>query len=97
MQLAELDKFGEIECAVYRDSAGECYFTREQIGQALGYSDPGKSIDKIHSRHRERMGLFSTTVTLGVVEGGRHVQREMTLNPYKSRRFSGGVFYTLFA
>lgn len=80
MELAEREKFGDIECSIYRASGnGELFFTREQIGAALEYSDPSKSIDKIHSRHRERIDLFSTAVTLGVVEGGRQVQREMIL------------------
>lgn len=79
-ELAEREKFGDVECSIYRDSdSGEVFFTREQIGVALEYSEPNKSVDKIHSRHRERLDLFSTTATLGVVEGGRQVQREMVL------------------
>lgn len=64
VQLAELDKFGEIECAVYRDGAGECYFTREQIGSALEYGNPSTAIRNIHTRHAERIDRFSIVVPL---------------------------------
>lgn len=80
LQLIQNEHFGELECNIYRDNdSGELLFTREQIGMALEYSKPNKNIDKLHARHRERLNQFSTTVTLGVVEGGRQVQREMIL------------------
>ena len=36
--------------------------TREQIGQALEYSDPMVAIGKIHNRHKDRLDNFSFTI-----------------------------------
>lgn len=71
--------FGTISCDYYSDGKGEFFMTRQQIGQALGYDDPNKRIDEIHSKHKERLDRFSTTLKLRVVEGNRHVNREMIL------------------
>ncbi|MDE5670813.1 MAG: hypothetical protein K2I14_05060 [Eubacterium sp.] len=68
-----------IPCDFWKDINDEYYITREQIGRALNYDEPNKSIDKIHSRHKDRLNKFSTTVNLGVVEGNRYVERERTL------------------
>jgi len=38
--------------------------TREQVGEALEYSKPQKSIDNIHSRHKERLNELSITFKL---------------------------------
>lgn len=45
----------------------------------MGYSNPTKAIDNIHRKHRERIDKFSTTLTLGVLEGDRYVERERIL------------------
>lgn len=37
----------------------QAWFTRTQIGKALGYDDPQGAIKLIHKRHRERLDLFS--------------------------------------
>jgi len=79
LQLVTTEKFGELDCNFYRNMNDEVLVTREQIGSALGYNEPNKSIDKIHQRHKERLDMFSTTVTLGITEGNREVQRERTL------------------
>lgn len=71
--------FGTISCDYYSDGKGEFFMTRQQIGQALGYDDPNKRIDEIHSKHKERRDRFSTALKLRVVEGNRHVNREMIL------------------
>lgn len=68
-----------IPCDFWGDINGEYFVTREQIGTALGYSNPNKSIDKIHTRHKNRLDKFSTTTKLGVVEGERYVERERVL------------------
>lgn len=69
----------EIPCDFWADVNGEYFITREQIGTALGYSHPNKSIDNMHSRHKERLDKFSTTIKLRVVEGERYVERERIL------------------
>lgn len=40
----------------------EVWITREQIGRALGYSDPKKAIEKIHMKHRERLDRYSMLI-----------------------------------
>ena len=37
----------------------QAWFTRTQIGEALGYEYPTEAIGKIHQRHKERLDLFS--------------------------------------
>lgn len=70
-------KFGIVTCDYYGNRKGEFFMTRQQIGQALEYSNPNKDIDALHRRHKERLNKFSTTVTLRVVEGTRLVNRDM--------------------
>ena len=61
--------FGKIICDVYYDKQGNILMTREQIGKALGYSNPQKSIDKIHQRNKERLDKFSVTLNLRATDG----------------------------
>lgn len=80
LKLVETDVFNEIAtCDFWGDANNEYLITREQIGRALGYSNPTKAIDNIHRKHKERLDKFSTTLTLGVVEGDRYVERERIL------------------
>ena len=58
-----------IPCDFWNDVNDEYFITREQIGRALGYNNPNKAIDNIHQKHKDRLDKFSTTLTLGVVEG----------------------------
>lgn len=37
----------------------QAWFTRSQIGEALGYDDPQNAITIIHRRHKERLDKFS--------------------------------------
>ena len=37
----------------------QAWFTRRQIGEALGYADPQHAITLIHSKHKERLDKFS--------------------------------------
>lgn len=52
--------------------------TREQIGAALEYADPDKSIANIHERNKDRLDKFSTILKLRKVEGNREVSRDIT-------------------
>ena len=80
LKLVETDVFNEIAtCDFWGNINNEYLVTREQIGRALGYSNPTKAIDNIHRKHRERIDKFSTTLTLGVLEGDRYVERERIL------------------
>ena len=63
----ELIKEGEFlgtKCDFYKDESNNIYMTREQIGQALEYSDPRVAITKIHSRNKDRLDKFSVSTKL---------------------------------
>lgn len=45
------------------------WFTREQIGAALGYADPQISIANIHNRHKERFEGRSVQLKLSSTDG----------------------------
>lgn len=50
---------------------GEAYFTREQIGAALGYAHPKKALQTIHEKHKERLDRFSMKI-VEKVQNGTH-------------------------
>lgn len=80
MELAEREKFGDIECSIYRNTgSNELFFTREQIGTALEYSEPRIAIMKIHSRHADRLNRFSTVVSLSKSGGTSLVSPNLTM------------------
>lgn len=51
-----------IPCDFWKDVNGEYFITREQIGRALGYSNPRKAIEQIHMRHKDRIDKFSCVI-----------------------------------
>lgn len=80
LKLVETDVFNEIAtCDFWGNANNEYLVTREQIGRALGYSNPANAIKNIHLKHKERLDKFSTQLTLGNVEGDRYVERERIL------------------
>lgn len=80
LKLVETDAFNEIAtCDFWGNANNEYLVTREQIGRALGYSNPTNAIKNIHLKHKERLDKFSTQLTLGYVEGDRYVERERIL------------------
>ena len=80
LKLVETDVFNEIAtCDFGVTPTNEYLVTREQIGRALGYSNPANAIKNIHLKHKERLDKFSTQLTLGYVEGDRYVERERIL------------------
>lgn len=77
LKLITTENFEEVTpCDFWADINDEYFLTREQIGRALGYNNPTKAIDNIHHKHEERLNKFSTTVTLGMMEGDRFVKRK---------------------
>lgn len=63
LNLVANENFGDMQCAFYRqDGSDEVLMTREQIGEALDYCDPGDAISKIHRRHLDRLDKYSTRV-----------------------------------
>lgn len=55
LKLITTEKFGELDCSFYRNMDDDILLTREQIGQALEYKDPSKSLRKIHLKHKDRL------------------------------------------
>lgn len=60
--------FNEEIYDVYSDG-NRIFMTRKQIGQALGYDEPQVAIDKIHSRHKDRLDNLSVTTKLVGTDG----------------------------
>lgn len=79
MELVKQEKFGTLVMDFYMDENKEIWATRKQIGEALGYADPQKAIDKLHERNKARLDKLATTVNLGVVEGNRKLRRNTIL------------------
>ena len=76
LTLATKRPFGTLTCDVYKND-NEFYMTREQIGTALEYSNPGIAIQKIHDRNADRLNPLSTVTKLVKVEGSREVTRDV--------------------
>lgn len=59
LNLVTTEDFHTIPCDFYKNMQGKYFLNREQIGKALGYSDPIKAIQRIHERHKDRLDKFS--------------------------------------
>lgn len=55
LTLVTAENFGNVACNFYKDNNNKIFLTREQIGQALEYSNPSKAISKIHAKHKDRL------------------------------------------
>ena len=77
LALVKSENWNNIAVDFWQNDEHEIWMTRQQIGQALEYEKPNKALEKLHQRHKERLAELSTTVTLGVVEGKRNIEREM--------------------
>ena len=47
----------------------DAWFTRTQIGEALGYDDPNRQVARLHNRHKERLDPLSVVVKLTTTDG----------------------------
>ena len=83
LQIVKTSTFEDCRFDCYQDGAGEFWGTREQIGAMLGYADPNQAITNIHARNKDRLNKFSTTLKMRGVEGGREVEREVTVYNFK--------------
>ena len=92
--------FGSLTCDVYNDDNNEFYMTREQIGTALEYSNPGIAIQKIHDHNADRLNPLSTVTKLVKVEGSREVTRDVIVYTLRGAmeicRFSRQPFVSLY-
>lgn len=70
LQILKSETFGTVKCDFYGDG-NQVYMTREQIGTALGYSNPKRAISDIHKRHKERLDKFSRVTQIAYPSGGK--------------------------
>lgn len=68
MELVESRIINLVSVDGYYDNE-RAWFTREQIGAALGYEDPTNALAAIHKRHSERLDKFSMTVQMTAKDG----------------------------
>ena len=66
LKLITTATFGDLSCNFYRNMNDDILLTREQIGQALEYSDPMNAIYKIHKRHQDRLDNLSICLSDGL-------------------------------
>lgn len=69
MELVKQEKFAGLDVDFYKDENNNIYMTRNQIGNALGYSNPQKAMDNIHARNKGRLDQFSVTLKLSGTDG----------------------------
>lgn len=68
-EIVASDQFFETTVNVYRDNNNEIYMTRNQIGEALGYSNPQRAMSDIHNRNKERLDNFSVVRKMRSTDG----------------------------
>lgn len=66
LTLITTETFNNLPCNFYRNMDDDILLTREQIGQALDYSDPVDSIYRIHKRHQDRLDNLSVCLSDGL-------------------------------
>lgn len=69
LTLIKSEKFGNIECDFYKNNNDDILMTREQIGRSLEYTSPQKAIDRLYSRHKERLNQFSMIYKIKSTDG----------------------------
>lgn len=70
MDLMERNIYNGLD--MYREQS-QLVFTRRQIGESLGYKEPRKAIENIHTRHREELENFCSVLTVRTEAGNRDV------------------------
>lgn len=69
LSIVSKEMFGQNEISIYQNENDDIFMTREQIGQALEYSEPRKAIQKIHQRNKGRLDKFSVVTKLTTTDG----------------------------
>lgn len=72
LELITTENFSEVKCDFYKDNCNEILLTREQIGNALGYTQGNVAITKIHNRHKDRLDSLSVYTKLEATDGKRY-------------------------
>lgn len=70
MELIKSENYETHLCNFYEDANNEVWLTREQVGAALGYADPAKSIQNIHLKHKDRLDKFIKREKVKTAERG---------------------------
>ena len=73
LTLVTQKNFGTLPCNFYQGDENEYYMTREQIGTALNYEYPGRSIAKIHERNADRLDTLKGIVKMTTPGGAQDV------------------------
>lgn len=66
LTLITTETFNNLPCNFYRNMNDDILLTREQIGQALEYSNPIDAIYRIHKRHQDRLDKMSICISDGL-------------------------------
>ena len=69
LKLITTETFGDLSYNFYRNMNDDILLTREQIGQALEYSDPDVALSKIHKKHKDRLDELSVVTKLESTDG----------------------------
>ena len=69
-ELALTEIINCVSCEFYKGDGFDGAITREKLGAALGYSNPGIAVGKIHRRHKERLDARSGVTSLVYPDGG---------------------------
>ena len=86
LKLITTETFGDLSCNFYRNMNDDILLTREQIGQALEYSDPIKAIQKIHLKHKDRLDELSMFIKGTTQIGGDLTKSEEQERIYYTQR-----------
>ena len=76
MELIKSENYNTHLCNFYEDNHNEVWLTREQVGAALGYADPAKSIQNIHLKHKDRLDKFIKREKVKTTEIHEHHQSD---------------------
>lgn len=69
LTLVKSTEFGKVQCDFYGDGK-EPWMTRNQVGTALEYSNPGTAIKNIHNRYKARLDKYSRVAQIEPPSGG---------------------------
>jgi prophage antirepressor-like protein len=75
LKLITTETFGDLSCNFYRNMNDDILLTREQIGQALEYSDPSMCIRRIHLKHKDRLEPLCVRIKLGEYQNGTNLSK----------------------
>ena len=75
LKLITTETFNNLPCNFYRNMNDDIFLTREQIGQALEYSNPSKAIRKIHLKHKDRLDELCVRIKLGNTQNGANLSK----------------------